>query len=122
MNWPEKILHLVPLLDGSVLQLIVNDDKTIDVSVTSLDPAEIDEKKIGDLVDQLSDPDASKRIAAFDELNALGAGDLADAGKIARESNAQSENSDSTIARCKNSAEIGKHDAVARAAGCCCAF
>jgi hypothetical protein len=25
-HWPEKILHLVPLLDGGVLQLVVNDD------------------------------------------------------------------------------------------------
>ncbi|HEY1629284.1 MAG TPA: hypothetical protein VGF52_05465, partial [Tepidisphaeraceae bacterium] len=73
-NWPEKILHLVPLLDGSVLQLIVNDDKTSDVTMAVLDAATVDEKKIADLVDQLSDPEADKRTAAQNELTRWGPG------------------------------------------------
>jgi hypothetical protein len=73
-NWPVKILHLVPLLDGSVLQLVVNDDNAIDVAVSTLDPPEVNEKKIGELVDQLSDPDSVKRTAAFNELTRWGPG------------------------------------------------
>jgi hypothetical protein len=73
-NWPEKLLHLVPLLDGSVLQLVVNDDKTISVAMSVLDAAAVDEKKIDDLVDQLSDPQADKRTAAQNELTRWGPG------------------------------------------------
>jgi hypothetical protein len=73
-NWPEQILHLVPLLDGSVLQLIVGDDGNCSVALTVLDRADVDEAKITALVQQLSDPDADKRSAAFSELTRYGSG------------------------------------------------
>ncbi len=73
-GWPEKLLHLVPLLDGSILQLLVNDDKTVDVALAILDPAEVDQTKIAALVEQLSDPDSQKRATAFAELTRWGPG------------------------------------------------
>jgi hypothetical protein len=71
-DWPKKLLHLVPLLDGSVIQLIVGDDKNVKVSLAVLDPPQVDEKKIVELVDQLSDPDPTTRVNAFNTLTQYG--------------------------------------------------
>ncbi|HVT90170.1 MAG TPA: hypothetical protein VHD56_15050 [Tepidisphaeraceae bacterium] len=73
-DWPDKLLHLIPLLDGSVLQLILNDDKTAEVRLVPQDPNEVDAKAIADLVDQLSDTEALKRDEAFGKLTRYGIG------------------------------------------------
>jgi hypothetical protein len=73
-GWPKKLLHLVPLLDGSILRIATKDDGAAEVSLAMLDPAEVDEKIITDLVDHLSDPDPDKRAAAFAELTRYGNG------------------------------------------------
>ena len=73
-GWPEKILHLVPLSDGNVLILSVPDSKTIQLSLMVLDKIHIDVQQITPLVDQLADPDAKKRDAAFKKLTTFGPG------------------------------------------------
>lgn len=73
-HWPEKIIHLVPLLDGSILQLIRLEDQSVDLQMTAQDPAELDEKAIETLVDQLSDPQANAREEAFSKLSRYGVG------------------------------------------------
>ena len=50
-GWPQKILHLVPLLDGSVLQLIAGDSGAVQLALMSLDKPGIDEAKVGALVE-----------------------------------------------------------------------
>lgn len=71
-SWPDKLLHLVPLLDGSIIQIAVDDEQNARVGLAVLDPAAVDEKKITDLVDQLSDAESEKRNAAFNELTRYG--------------------------------------------------
>ena len=72
-SWPEKILHLVPLLDGSVLQLVHNDDGTVRLAMATLDASSaVDEEAITALVAQLNDADAQKRDAANRELTRYG--------------------------------------------------
>lgn len=71
-KWPEKLLHLVPLLDGSIIQIVVDDQEKASVNLATLDAANLDEKKITGLVDQLSDLDPGKRSAAFNELTRYG--------------------------------------------------
>lgn len=73
-GWPQKLLHLVPLLDGGVVQLVLGDDNSIDLRLAPLDPTQVDEKRIAELVAQLSDPVALKRVAAFNELTRWGPG------------------------------------------------
>ena len=73
-GWPKKLLHLVPLLDGSIIQLVVNDDDTINVALASLDRTEVDEQQIRGLVDQLADEDPDKRAEAFAQLTRYGTG------------------------------------------------
>lgn len=76
-GWPDHLLHLVPLLDGSVLQIVSDDseekDKVI-FSLNSLAPVALDKKKILQLVDQLSASDPEKRNEAFKELTTYGPG------------------------------------------------
>jgi hypothetical protein len=74
VGWPKKLVHLVPLLDGSILRVATKEDETAEVSLATLDAAEVDERIITDLVDQLSDPDPDKRTAAFAELTRYGNG------------------------------------------------
>lgn len=73
-GWPESILQLVPLLDGSILQIMSAAEGSVRLKVATLYKANIDEQKITALVDQLSDPDAEKREAAFKELSQYGSG------------------------------------------------
>ncbi len=76
-GWPDHLLHLVPLLDGSVLQIVSDDseekDKVI-FSLNSLAPVALDKKKILQLVDQLSASDPEKRNDAFKQLTTYGPG------------------------------------------------
>ena len=71
-NWPEKILHLVPLLDGSVLQLIAQDANGVKLAMGPLDQTPIDQDKIVELVRGLGDPDKDKRRAAQEQLTLYG--------------------------------------------------
>ncbi|WP_428936994.1 hypothetical protein [Fontivita pretiosa] len=73
-GWPRKLLHLVPMLDGSLLQLVVKEDQTVEVAISPLDPAPIEDQQIIALVQQLSDPESEKRIAAFNQLTRYGPG------------------------------------------------
>ncbi len=73
-GWPRKLLHLVPLLDGGVIQLVVNDEDSIEVALAILDPAKIDENRVVALVDQLSDTDPEKRKTAYRDLARYGQG------------------------------------------------
>ena len=71
-KWPEKLLHLVPLYDGGVLQL-VPDDEWVRLAFTSLEQLAIDEALVTQLVEKLSDPEDEVRQNAFKELTRYGA-------------------------------------------------
>jgi hypothetical protein len=73
-GWPAGIVHLIPLLDGSVIQLVVGEEDTIRLNVVPLDSAKIDEKAIAFLVIQLGDPDPAAREKAYAELTRYGPG------------------------------------------------
>lgn len=73
-EWPEKIVHLVPLLDGSVMQFVLREDGNTGVQMGSLDRAPVDEKTIGELVAQLSDVDQEARQKAYQQLAQYGPG------------------------------------------------
>ncbi len=71
-GWPEKLVHVVPLLDGSVLQIIRDENGKIVPKLELLSRADIDEKAVIALVDQLSDADPEKRRQAYNELTRYG--------------------------------------------------
>jgi hypothetical protein len=71
LNWPGDIVYLVPLLDGSVLQ-IRRETGADALTFASLDSPDIDQKDISALVDQLGDDDPDKRIAAYQKLAQYG--------------------------------------------------
>jgi hypothetical protein len=73
-GWPEQILHLIPLRDGSVVQMITQPDGGVRLALAPLYAAEIDEKTISALVEQLADADAEKREDAFKQLSQYGPG------------------------------------------------
>jgi hypothetical protein len=73
-GWPEKLLHLIPLIGGGVLQLVVNDDGTVAEQRAQLDAAPVDPAAVNPLIDQLSDPDPKVRDAASNELTRYGPG------------------------------------------------
>lgn len=73
-GWPQRLLQLVPLLDGSVIQIHVDQDGDAALSLALLDPPAVDEAAISMLVEQLSDPDPAQREAAFSELTRYGPG------------------------------------------------
>ena len=71
-NWSAKFIHLVPLLDGSVLQLIRKDDGKLSLALSPLDTPQLDETALNQLIDQLSDDDPDKRNAAYAQLTRYG--------------------------------------------------
>ena len=75
-GWPTRIVHLIPLLDGSVLQLaLADDEQTVSLTTGVLDSvvaAGIDEAKVSELVKQLSDNEPATRDAAHAELSRTG--------------------------------------------------
>lgn len=73
-GWPAGIVHLIPLLDGSVIQLVASDEETMRLNVVSLDAAKIDEKAIALLVIQLGEADPAVREKAYAELTRYGPG------------------------------------------------
>jgi hypothetical protein len=73
-QWPEKIIQLQPLLDGSILQIIAGYDDHVTLTIAPLETGDIDQKHVAELVDNLADPDEDKRQAAFAELSQYGPG------------------------------------------------
>jgi hypothetical protein len=73
-GFPQKLIHLVPLLDGSILELVAGDYQTITLNLSAplSAGADVDEKKIRELVAQMSNPDPNLRKTAFDELQRYG--------------------------------------------------
>lgn len=88
-NWPQRILHLVPLRDGSVLRIAAGgaDDEAgaVKMDLATLVSADIDEAAVTALVNQLSDADADRREAAFKELAQYGPGVYPILEKLAEE-------------------------------------
>jgi hypothetical protein len=73
--WPSNIIHLVPMLDGSVLQIRRGSDAgSAQLTIVPLDNPDIDEKEIAALTDQLGDDDPDKRVAAYQRLTQYGPG------------------------------------------------
>ncbi|HEX3357667.1 MAG TPA: hypothetical protein VHS31_11915, partial [Tepidisphaeraceae bacterium] len=77
-GWPDKILQLMPLLDGSILELVPEDDGSIKLQMSGVarDTANVNENDIQRLVEQLSDPDQVNRDAAYEQLTRYGPGAL----------------------------------------------
>jgi hypothetical protein len=73
-GWPQRILHMVPLLDGSCLVLVLQDDGSVTTQLMLLDTAEVDRAKVDALITQLADPDPKVREAAHGELGRYGPG------------------------------------------------
>ena len=73
-GWPERIIHLVPLLDGSVLQIIAAEDGKVRLALAALEDERIDTKRIEELVSDLSALEESKRSAARAQLGRYGPG------------------------------------------------
>lgn len=71
-GWPEKLLHLVPLYDGGVLQLVPYDEEWVKLAFTSLEKLAIDEDLVTRLVEKLSDAEDKVRQDAFKELTRYG--------------------------------------------------
>jgi hypothetical protein len=72
-QWPEMILHLVPLLDGTVLQLYRENEKgPVKLAMSVMQTVAIDQKVIEDLVERLSENDPEVRNAAYAELTRYG--------------------------------------------------
>ena len=72
--WPEKIVHLVPLRDGTVFQFVAHDDGTISLETMALQASSVDEAEIARLVDKLSDPDPDERRKAVSAISNFGPG------------------------------------------------
>lgn len=72
--WPEKIVHLVPLRDGTVFQFVSHDDGSISLETMSLQASSVDEAEIAKLVDKLSDPDPEERRKAVSAISNFGPG------------------------------------------------
>jgi len=72
--WPEKIVHLVPLRDGTVFQFVAREGGAISVETMPLEGAAVDEAAIAKLVEKLSDTDPDERRKAVAELANFGPG------------------------------------------------
>ena len=73
-GWPGKLVHVVPLLDGSALELLGSQHKGIRLAVTTLEKVAVDEAKIFWLVDQLNDSEEHRRVDAYEQLTQYGPG------------------------------------------------
>ena len=73
-GWPGKLVHVVPLLDGSALQLLGSETGGVRVAVATLQKVDVDQARIAVLVDQLNDAEESKRVDAYEQLTRYGPG------------------------------------------------
>jgi hypothetical protein len=71
-SWPAGLIHILPLLDGSVLQIIADGPQRIRIAVVLLDRPNVDDELIGSLIGQLSDPDPQVREKAAERLTQYG--------------------------------------------------
>jgi hypothetical protein len=67
-GWPADLLHLVPLLDGSVLQIVAGPRDTVTFGMASVEPPKADERQVLALVDRLAHPDEKERDEAYAQL------------------------------------------------------
>ncbi|MDP9176011.1 MAG: hypothetical protein M3O30_19415 [Planctomycetota bacterium] len=75
LNWPASILHLVPMLDGSVLQVRRGiDADSVELTIVPLDNPAINEKDVLAIVNELGNDDPDKRVSAFQLLTQYGPG------------------------------------------------
>jgi hypothetical protein len=74
IDWPERIVHLLPLADGTVRVLHLADGDAATISTVALEKREVDAARATALVRDLSDPDPAVRETATRELTALGSG------------------------------------------------
>ncbi len=73
--WPSSVIHLVPLRDGSVLQIIAGEKDAVRLALVPLESSvAIDEKHVRELVQAMSADEEDKREAAFKELTQYGPG------------------------------------------------
>mgnify|MGYP005842416411 CR=1 FL=1 len=71
-GWPQGLLQLKLQDDGTVLRIVKQEGDQVALSVVLLERRELDEQKILDLIDQLSDDDPDKRQQAHEKLAASG--------------------------------------------------
>lgn len=71
-DWPTSIVQLTPFLDGTVQQLRQGEDGKIEITSVLLDSTPVDEKRVLDLIDQLSDGSEPVRNQAFKDLQRVG--------------------------------------------------
>jgi hypothetical protein len=71
-GWPEKIVQLAPLRDGTVFQFALDASGAIVVSTSALEGGKLDEQAVADLVAQLNDDDADIRRKAVSDLANFG--------------------------------------------------
>ncbi len=72
-GWPGNLVHVVPLLDGSALQLL-GSETGVHLAVATLDKVDVSGKEIFALVDLLNDPEPAKRVDAYQQLTRYGPG------------------------------------------------
>jgi hypothetical protein len=73
-GWPDHLMHMLPLPDGNVLQLVAGPEDSVRLNIMNLDPVKVDEQKVIMLIADLSDPDPGKRDRAFQQLANYGPG------------------------------------------------
>ena len=73
-RWPGNFLHLIPLADSSVLQIIVTDDGDARLAITDFNTTQIDPRQVIQLLEQLNSPSIELRTAAFHQLSTYGTG------------------------------------------------
>lgn len=76
-GWPDRILHLIPLRDGSVTQLLLKSGDggaRVKLALASVEAPSVKKDVIIALVDQLSDIDKDIRDAAYGRLTEYGPG------------------------------------------------
>ena len=73
-GWPERIVHLVPLRDGTVFQFVAGPTGDITIQTSLLDAPAVDEQAIRDRVTQLGDVDQEVRKKAVADLANFGPG------------------------------------------------
>jgi hypothetical protein len=82
-GWPDKLVQLVPLRDGSVFQFVARDDGSASVETVALDHESVDTQAIEKLVEQLGDVDPEVRHKAYTELSNFGPGAWPEMMKLA---------------------------------------
>ena len=71
-GWPDKILHLIPLLGGSVMQLWVADGDNVKFGVATVGDPSFDRPAVEKLIVQLDAPAQADRDDAFAKLTRYG--------------------------------------------------